>query len=219
MNSNYAVIATGVAVGLLVWTCRPKLDDSSRGPTPLRLRIFRMASIASAFGQYEVETGGTFSEEMNTRPPVSWRVALLPFVDHAREYREYDIKVPWNQQKQLAKRVNWFAPIIHTNPSDSVLTSVVAIVDRENGGEITAPEQQKRQRDNPADKSRHIVAVDLGLTDIEWMEPRDFSLVQLRQWCASRTTNRVVVLFSDTTVLNMTGAELQKVLSSAEKAL
>ena len=64
----------------------------------------KLKQIGLALQNYEA-TFGHFppaaTTDKNGRPLMSWRVAILPFMDQNVMYHQYDPKQPWNSPKNL----------------------------------------------------------------------------------------------------------------------
>lgn len=120
--------------------------------------------------------------DKNGKPAHSWRVLLLPFLDHQSLYDEYRFDEPWNgpNNSKLAGRMPYlyrcptYGDYLTRNILDSgelrYMTNYVAIVAP--NGVFSGPEATSIQQiaDDPAntlalaETSRHLV---------HWMSPRD----------------------------------------------
>ena len=116
------------------------------------------------------------------RPMHSWRVLILPFVDHERLYGQYDFNEPWDgpsNRKLLASR-----PSEYVCPSEKMAnlvakaattTSYLAVV-----GSRAAWQQHKRTSLNDPELRKQmdetVLLIETANSGVAWTEPRDFSL-------------------------------------------
>jgi len=110
------------------------------------------------------------------QPMRSWRVAILPFVEQAPLYDQYDFSQPWNGPNNSALQSTSISA--YRCPSDgdptSTETSYVMIVGKDTiGGE---PGEAVRIADISDGTSNTILAIEVGASGIHWMEPRDVTV-------------------------------------------
>jgi hypothetical protein len=137
------------------------------------------------------ETYGCFPPpylaDASGRPMHSWRVLILPFIDHADLYNEYRFDEPWdgpNNRKLSARILLWPDYSFYHCPSDrpasgevdATMTSYVAVVGPETawraGGCVAL--------DEIADGPEHtLMVVEVANSGIHWMEPRDLQVLQM----------------------------------------
>lgn len=122
----------------------------------------------------------------NGRPMHSWRVLLLPYLDHKDLYDQYDFNEPWNgpsNSELLRVRLPCFnCPKDHEESSPT--TNYLAVVGPgtawpgEESGKLPVPPDFVLHKDDmPIAVTIHVVEVaDSG---IHWMEPRDLHLGQI----------------------------------------
>jgi prepilin-type processing-associated H-X9-DG protein len=142
------------------------------------------------------------------RPMHSWRVLILPFLEHGPLYNLYRFDEPWDgpNNKKLADTILQ----IYNCPSDdhggtstaSTMTNYVAIV----GPETAWPESSSTAIGDIRDgTSNTLLIVEVANSGIHWMEPRDLHVVQMAptinskagQGISSRHTGGAEVLFAD----------------------
>ena len=110
------------------------------------------------------------------QPMRSWRVAILPFVEQAPLYDQYDFSEPWNGPNNSA--LQGASVPAYRCPSDgdptATETSYVMIVGKGTiGGE---PNERVRIADIRDGTSNTIMAIEVGASRIHWMEPRDVTV-------------------------------------------
>jgi hypothetical protein len=119
--------------------------------------------------------------DKNGKPMHSWRVLILPYLDHGALYKLYNFSEPWdgpNNKKLLALRPN-----IYACPSDasatgagSVQTSYVAPMGPNAAWSGAKP---RTTADFTAGMSNSVMLVEAANSGIAWTEPRDLSLESL----------------------------------------
>ncbi len=101
-NETYHVIV-GISAAALVeivivilW-----LPAVGRGHNPLREQCRdNLREIGLALHNYH-DVADTFPPQIDGQPSVSWRVNLLPYLDHDDVHRDYDIANAWNSRDNL----------------------------------------------------------------------------------------------------------------------
>jgi hypothetical protein len=118
--------------------------------------------------------------DANGQPLMSWRVAILPFLDQDPLYRQYQLSQPWNSPKNLGfvKQM----PLEFRCPSDGSPgdgeTSYVMITGKNMVGGAPGPRGTSLAQitDGP---NRTILVVEVHGLKIRWTEPRDITLEEL----------------------------------------
>lgn len=110
--------------------------------------------------------------------PCSWRVAILPFIDQAKLYEQYNFQQPWDSPDNL--KVLEKMPATYRKPgapADSTTTGYVGFA-----GENTmlGKDEPKRIRDATDGTSNTVMLVEAE-TDIPWTKPEDYSLDQIAE--------------------------------------
>jgi Protein of unknown function (DUF1559) len=134
-------------------------------------------------------------------PTHSWRVAYLPLWKEHDLHGTYDFTIPWNHQ--AAKVRNYDTPgFSYWCPSGisrkTKTTNYVAVIDQQTAW----PGSQCRKLEEIADDpSQTILVIEIGRSDINWMEPRDMTLQQiLSQGGSSNHARHFNALFADGSV-------------------
>lgn len=144
----------------------------------------------------------------NGRPMHSWRVLVLPYLEEQFLYDQYNFNEPWdgpNNSRLAASMPDFFAcPSDVATPGQS-MTSYVAIA-----GPGAAFDGSKRVRFSDVDDglANTVVVVEARGTNIQWTEPHDIDLNQMRfvinspggQEVSSQHPGGAQVLFADGSV-------------------
>lgn len=142
-----------------------------------------LKNIALALQNYHDDHGvfpPAFIPDGDGKPMHSWRVLLLPYLEHKRLYDQYDFQEPWdgpNNRKLITS-----APYIYEYqcPSDvragrgpGAWTSYVAVV----GPRTVWPGASLRKMSEISDGTANtILVMEDQSSRIPWMEPRDLAL-------------------------------------------
>jgi prepilin-type processing-associated H-X9-DG protein len=122
-------------------------------------------------------------------PMRSWRVAILPFIEQAPLYDQYDFSEPWDGP---SNRMLQGVPLpAYRCPSDpgamSAETNYVMIV-----GEGTlggTPNETVRFSDVTDGLSNTILAIEVSASGIHWMEPRDVTVEEAVAYITNPTAS------------------------------
>lgn len=110
------------------------------------------------------------------QPMHSWRVLILPFLDHQELYDQYDFGQPWDGPNNRGLVLS-IPPSVFSCPADMAAgpydTSYVLVT-----GEYSAwPDDHAPNLDEFTDDLEQTIAlVEVANSGIHWMEPRDLSL-------------------------------------------
>ncbi len=116
------------------------------------------------------------------RPMHSWRVLILPYLERVELYEKYRFDEPWDgpHNRQLGDHIGsrtWSSPFRCPSDRDGspVNTNYVLVT-----GEGTAwgEGESPQVRDFTDGTSETIMVVEMGDSDIHWMEPRDLTIDQ-----------------------------------------
>ena len=162
----------------------PSLGESR--PTAMRTHCrYTLKQIGLALQSYHDKYGSLpppYVPDASGRPMHSWRVLLLPFLDHQPLYDQYRFDEPWDgpNNSRLTKQ----SPDIYRCPADDDdgpkgsehETSYVVIV-----GPRTAFPGDKcvSLRDVTDYSGNTILVVEVHNSGIHWMEPRDLHVTQM----------------------------------------
>ncbi len=150
---------------------KPVPAPSSTSPKAQNLKRIGLAlhNFQSARGHFP---GASSNPEIPGGPPVSWRVAILPFLeeDGANElYKSYNFDEPWDaprNQALIAKMPRAF----RLDPGKPGTTRALALV-----GPGTGLDGPGSKLDEFADGPRNTLLVVEAKTPVEWTRPEDLS--------------------------------------------
>jgi hypothetical protein len=118
-----------------------------------------------------------FLADEDGKPMHSWRVLILPFIEHAPLYKQYDFEQPWDGPEN--RRLLAWMPSVYQCPSDarsrqsrSEWTSYVAVVDP---GTAWPGAKSTKLSDFTGGTSNAILVLEDQSQEILWMEPRDLT--------------------------------------------
>lgn len=122
-----------------------------------------------------------FPPAIGSAPPVSWRVALLPYLDQTAVYSRYDQKRAWNQVPNLlvaAERVEvWICPSNYS-PKDANGFYCAAYSMLTGSRTIGGNPQGTSLLDIIDGSSNTAMVVEACGAQIPWSEPRDVNIDQ-----------------------------------------
>jgi hypothetical protein len=134
-----------------------------------------------------------FVADANGRPMHSWRVLILPFMGEEALYAKYRFDEPWDgpNNRLLANQLE--QPFIFCFPNCSPkqnrdCTNYVAVVGKDTAFPGATPTDPTKLKD---DMRSIIFLVEIGESDIHWMEPRDVSVDELIDARTGTTSSRL----------------------------
>ena len=106
---------------------------------------------------------------------MSWRVAILPFIDQAPLYNQYKQDEPWDSEANKKILAKMPAVFRHTSqPQDATTTSVVAAFGK--GLVFDKDDKEGTKIQNIADGTSNTIAVLETKTEIPWTKPDDLEI-------------------------------------------
>lgn len=111
--------------------------------------------------------------DANGRPHLSWRVHILPFIEHAPLYNEFHLNEPWNSPHNLAllprMPKGYQSPLTETKTGKTVYQAVTG------PGAIFENQTASRIRDILDGTTNTIAVVEtVGEGAVEWTKPSDY---------------------------------------------
>ena len=169
-----AVGGVAVLVGVLaaLWRYQVWADkDASQGMCTTRIK-----TLCLALRNYSEEYGAfppAYLASDDGTPMHSWRVLILPYMEHEEFYRRYDFNQPWNSPAnlELARShpdVGQEFQCAADSGGRKGWTSYVAIV----GPDTLWPGSESVSREESPSPSS-ILLIETTESGIHWMEPRD----------------------------------------------
>ena len=128
--------------------------------------------------------------DKNGKPMHSWRVLVLPYLDHDDLYRRYRFNEPWNGPNN-SKLATWLK--IYVCPGDRTITgqppnatNYVAVT-----GTGTAWSSNISRPGKPIANDHRVVLVEVENSGIPWMEPRDLTVDEAIAGLTSKSGPRI----------------------------
>jgi hypothetical protein len=181
-------VAAGLMGFLLAWLFLGLLGGGSAREAARRAQCANnLKQLALAIHNYNEVYGHfppAYVADKDDKPMHSWRVLILPFMDDKALYDRYDLNEPWdgpNNKKLLAARPSMYACPSGENAwtAGSAHTSYVAVVGPDAVWRGETPRSTK-DVDLNGKLANTIMLVETADANINWMEPRDFSLDALQ---------------------------------------
>lgn len=162
----------GILVALLLPAVQAAREAARRAQCQNNLKQIGLA-MHNYHGAYGVFPPAYVADE-NGKPMHSWRVLLLPFLEQAALYEQYDFDEPWNGPKN--RRLSQTIVAVYACPSQgppSTNTNYVVVV---GPNTIFRDGQPARMLDITDGTSNTIMVIDAGNTGVNWLEPRDLDM-------------------------------------------
>jgi hypothetical protein len=128
--------------------------------------------------------------DKNGKPMNSWRVAVLPYLEHADLYRSYNFNEPWNGPRN-SKLATWLK--IYVCPGDHTITgrppnatNYVAVT-----GTGTVWSSNISRPGKPIANDRRVLLVEVENSGIPWMEPKDLTVDEAIAGLTSKSGLRI----------------------------
>ncbi|MBL8813229.1 MAG: DUF1559 domain-containing protein [Planctomycetaceae bacterium] len=168
-----------------------------------------LKTIGLGLQAYHASNGHFPAARSASQPPHSWRVAMLPWMDHQASYDTYDFALPWDNpanQTLLKSRPAEFACPEVTSTTN---TSYLAILGAQTAWPFEMPSRYMNFTDGT---SNTAMLVDLHGRATEWTRPEDIDYADVMSQfridlkhvagSGSRSTN---MLFADGSVRTVSG--------------
>jgi len=172
------VVCGGILVALLL----PAVQSARQAARQTECRN-NLQQIATAIFEYR-QRYDTFPPpylaDQNGRPIHSWRVLILPFLGERALYDRYRFDEPWDSPANRA--VAETIPRVYRCPAAAAgsggETSYVMITGPRSFSTVTGP--RRRLSEFPDGAVRTLMLVETLDSGIDWAEPRDFEVGQMR---------------------------------------
>jgi prepilin-type processing-associated H-X9-DG protein len=180
-RKNLGLLAIVAMLVMLAGLMLPSPGSRPPGPraqcnNKFKMIVLALQSYRDAYGQFPP---ACIADESG-RPMHSWRVLILPFLEHKPLYDAYRFDEPWdgpNNSKLASVMLKIYCcPADHYGGSATCETSYVAVV-----GPSTAwpGTMSTRLGDIKDGAGNTILLVEVHNSGIPWMEPRDLGFQQL----------------------------------------
>jgi prepilin-type processing-associated H-X9-DG protein len=210
-----AVPVLGIMVGLLLPAVQAAREAARRTVCANNLKQIGMAMLS-----YESQHGcfpPAYVADEKGQPMHSWRVLLLPYMDDAALYGQYNLKEPWNgpRNSRLARQM----PAVYRCPSDplaptpgATTTDYLMVV---GPGAISDGAHSKKLGELHNALSKTVLVVECAGSGVNWMQPQDYNPGPADQFLRSNHRGGFNVLFADGSVRTLTLEELKAALPRA----
>jgi hypothetical protein len=168
----------GMMIGLLLPAVNAAREAGRRAACMNKLKQLDLALLnyQSTLGRLPPAAG---ADQVGNQP-MSWRVAILPFILENGLYKQYDPKQPWNSPKnlELVKQMpSLFRCPSDSSPGDGETSYVMLTGPNTVGGTPGSAGVSPQEIVNGP--SRTIAIVEVHGLKIPWTEPRDITLDEL----------------------------------------
>jgi prepilin-type processing-associated H-X9-DG protein len=167
------VLCAGILAALLIPAVQSARTAAQRMQSSNNLK-----QIALAFHNYEStykQFPAAYQLDAEGKRTMSWRVAILPFLEHANVYQMYKSDQPWDSDaNQAATNI----PILtYKNPADTkagpMETSYMVVT---GPGTLFEDDKGIRFSEVADGLSNTILAVEVVGTGVKWAEPKDLDI-------------------------------------------
>ena len=166
-----------VACAVLILTWLVRAVGRAREEARAAQCVCNLACLEVALRNYESTYGflpPAAIADPDGKPLLSWRVAILPFIEQESLFKQIKLDEPWDGPNN--RRFNFLRPSIflcpsHVEHAEKGFTDYVAVV----GSRTLFPGggKARRRADIRDDPASTIVVVESMNSAINWMEPRD----------------------------------------------
>jgi prepilin-type processing-associated H-X9-DG protein len=234
-DSAIALLIISVCV-MAYWYSIPAIGHGRAQRRPSDLA--NLHNISIAIQCFASTNDGQLPPQSHGPHDVSWRVALLPLLDHAAMYRAYHRDKPWNDpanQEFAQTKIPAFICPENPTPRDAQGRYYTAYALLTGSGTAYDQPTPQKLEELPNGLTSTILAVEASGANIVWNEPRDLDVAQDRilvgprnepirtvgGWVSRQHKDYVNVVFADgsTRTLSLTiDPEVLKAMTAAESA-
>ena len=169
-QASISVATTGMLVALLLPAVQSAREAARRAQSINNLRQIGLAmhTFAAADNQPRFPARAIFDKE--GRPLLSWRVAILPFLDQEALYNEFHLDEPWNSEhnRNLIPRM----PAVYGNPNQPEKDGKTVYLAVDGEGTVFAGKERISMREMTDGTSNTILVADADRA-VEWTRPKD----------------------------------------------
>ncbi len=175
-----AAVALFVCSGILVALLLPAVQQAREAARRTQCKN-NLKQIGLALYNYH-DTYGSFPPAVtysaDGQPMHSWRVLILPYLNEAPLYAQYNMNEPWNSPGNMAVTANM--PAVYACPSnpEGQLAGNTHYVALDGPRSVMNSRKPSRLRDIVDGTSNTLLVVEARNTAIRWSEPVDFDFSQ-----------------------------------------
>jgi hypothetical protein len=170
-KASQGMAVQGVLVGLLLPAVQAARESARRMSSANNLKQIGLA-IHNYHSAYRKLPQNITSED--GKPLLSWRVAILPFVDQLDLYREFKLDEPWDSPHNIKLMDKMPALLTHPGIPTAAGTTVYQ---RPTGKAFMFANSELRFRDVTDGLSNTIMVVEsVGQDAVQWTKPTDIQL-------------------------------------------
>ena len=177
-NLNYSMATNGVLVGLLLPAVQSARAAARRMSSSNNLKQIGLA-MHNHHAAYRALPGNIVSEDGN--PLLSWRVAILPFIEQLPLYQQFHLDEPWDSEHNI-KLIDkmpaiYVHPELQTKPNTTVYQRPSGKEKSHYGETIMSSDKACRFRDITDGTSMTILALEALPTEaVAWTKPMDLNV-------------------------------------------
>jgi prepilin-type processing-associated H-X9-DG protein len=174
------IVVVGCVLGLTAWLARAVAD--AREAARRSQCVCNFCQITLALINYHDIYGSlppAHVDDAQGRPLYSWRVLILPQMEHSTLYNAFNLSEPWDSpgnSKLLGMMPHTFACPSRSDVRGGSKTSLTSYVAVTGPGTAFPDGKTVRFADFKDGTSRTLLAVEVENVDIAWTEPRDLDV-------------------------------------------
>jgi hypothetical protein len=202
----YWFLAVGSVIALFIFLLLPNVRYAPEAARRMQCSN-HLKQIGLALQNYHDGYGTlppAYVADAEGKPMHSWRVLILPYMEHKGLYTRYNFNEPWNgpNNSRLHREVVHEFCCPSRSRQESTETSYVAVVDPQTAW----PREKAIGFSSVTDgNSNTILVVEMAKSGIHWMEPRDLQMAEIpiavnqkgSRGISSEHANVALALFAD----------------------
>lgn len=169
------LLIIGILIALLLPAVQAAREAARRAQCMNNLKQIELALL-----NYESANGHlppAYTVDENGKPLHSWRVLILPFLNEAALYNQFDLTEPWDSVNNKAIG-EAYMPAVYQCPSAPSGTGMTNYLGVEGPGMIFNGSETTNIRQISDGTSNTLSVVEVYNSNVAWFEPRDFNAAQ-----------------------------------------